>query len=319
MIARKSIGIVLVISFLVIFGFGKEKEKPKSFPQTYPEGLPREIVSEKDGALMVLIPGGSFEMGTDTPEISELVQWEKQWNSKVKADSFEDETPRHTVYLDAFYMDVHEVTNAQYRQFIETTGHHEPQGIGYVDGKWKTNFEPWKDSNFNAPNQPVVCVSWEDAVAYCEWAGKRLPTEAEWEKAARGGLVGKRYPWGNEVPNGTQCNFADRNTNFNWSDKEANDGYQYSAPVSSFTANRYGLYDMLGNVFEWCADKYDSSYYAKSPRENPQGPSSGIFGVLRGGSWNYFASVLRIANRYKRFPIARDALCGFRCARDVTP
>ena len=155
--------------------------------------IPKTKIGE-DGAEMVLIPAGEFQMGTDVSEIQELVQWAKQWFPKWTDLQFMDQTPRHTVYLEAFYMDVYEVTNAQYREFVKASGHREPKGYGIVDGKYpkvQVDFVPWKDSRFNSPQQPVVCVSWEDAVAYCEWAGKRLPSEAEWEKAARGGLVGK--------------------------------------------------------------------------------------------------------------------------------
>ena len=151
------------------------------------------------GVEMVLIPTGEFEMGSN--------------------DGDDDEKPVHTVFVDAFYIDIYEVTNAQYKKFVEATGHREPKGYGFVDGEVKDDFEPWKSPDFNGDNQPVVCVSWHDAMAYAQWAGKRLPTEAEWEKAARGGLKGKRYPWGDEAPDGTQCNFADKNTNFVFSDK----------------------------------------------------------------------------------------------------
>ncbi|MBI1930330.1 SUMF1/EgtB/PvdO family nonheme iron enzyme [Candidatus Poribacteria bacterium] len=168
--------------------------------------------------------------------------------------------------MDLSLLDVYEVTNAQYRKFVQATGHPEPKEYGIVNGVVTDSFEPWKDSRFNAPNQPVVCVSWYDAAAYCQWAGKRLPTEAEWEKAARGGLVGNRYPWGDEAPDGIQCNFADKNTDFSWSDKNADDGYQYAAPVGKYAPNGYGTYDMAGNVWEWCMDEYDSGFYAKSPK-----------------------------------------------------
>jgi len=313
MAPRVMVGVMLAISFLIAFGCGDKSKAHLAVEQGTPE----------PDAPMVLIPAGEFEMGTDASEIQELVQWAKQWYPKATAVRFGDEIPRHTVYLDAFYMDVYEVTNAQYREFVKAMGHREPKGYAVVDGKLQVGFEPWKDSRFNSPQQPVVCVSWEDAVAYCEWAGKRLPTEAEWEKAARDGLVGKKYPWGDEEPDGTRCNFADKNTDFDWSDKNVDDGYQYIAPVGSFASNGYGLYDMAGNVWEWVADWYDSGYYANSPGQNPKGPNSGSshvlpLRVLRGGSWLRDPYFLRAADRNHYCEPWNSISCvGFRCAQDV--
>ena len=243
-----------------------------------------EIVWKKDGAKMVLIPAGEFQMGTDSSEIPELVRWAKKWFSQAKTSWFENETPRHTVYLDAFYMDKYEVTVGQYKKFIKETGHRAlPDRVSV--------FSP-------TDNHPVVGVSWDDAQAYCKWAGKRLPTEAEWEKAARGGLVGKKYPWGDSDPDGTQCNFADKNADFDWSDKNVDDGYKYTAPVGSFPPNGYGLHDMAGNVFEWCSDWYDKNYYSSSSRKNPSGPASGKhFRDCRGGSWGSLPNFMRASSR----------------------
>ena len=253
------------------------------------EAMPTPKVDKigKDGAPMVLIPAGEFQMGTDPSEIAALVQ---QYGAK--AFWFESETPRHTVYVDAFYMDVYEVTNAQYQKFMEATGHSAPRYSS--------------DSRYNAPEQPMVGVSWHDAVAYAEWAGKRLPTEAQWEKAARGGLSGKRYPWGDEAPDAGGVYRASYGNN-------TADGHRYAAPAGSFAPN-YGLYDMAGNVWEWCADWYDRSYYANSPLNNPLGPDSGTKRVLRGGSWYSSPYYLRVATRaiHLSGEHARH-LIGFRC------
>ena len=254
------------------------------------------VIPPPDG--MVLIPAGEFEMGSN--------------------DGWDSAKPIHTVYVDAFYMDEYEVTVGAYKAFIQATGHMEPHWDAVAE------YSP-------TDQHPMIYVSWSEAMAYSIWAGKRLPTEAEWEKAARGGLIGKRYPWGNAAPDGTQCNFADRHTDYDWSDKNADDGYQYTAPVGSYIANGYGLYDMAGNVVEWCLDEWDEDFYAKSPRENPIAGATSINQildnytniwhykrVLRGGSLSRAAQDLRVANRFYTSPISTSDL-GFRCVRTVTP
>ncbi len=252
----------------------------------------------KDGATMVLIPAGEFQMGSD--EVSD------------------QEKPIHAVYVDAFYIDQHEVTNAQYRQFVEATGHKEPSGFAIVDGNWKSGFQPWSDENFNRDDQPVVCVTWEDAKAYCDWAGKRLPTEAEWEKAARGGQAEIRYVWGDAwPPSSGAANIADaafkRVFPQESSIADYNDGYIHTAPVGSFKPNGYGLYDMAGNVWEWCSDWFDESYYKTSPSQNPVGPGSGSYRSLRGGSWLNAPGELPLAYRLGGVPKGPYWDIGFRC------
>ncbi|MFC1718367.1 formylglycine-generating enzyme family protein [Candidatus Poribacteria bacterium] len=282
------------ISSLILQARSKDEEAVSHIERAlerWTTPLPKTL-TYGDDTPMVLIPAGEFQMG----------------------DAFSeggiDERPIHTVYMDAFYIAAYEVTNAQYRRFVQATGHRAPEGWSYVNGEWRLGFKPWLDTNFNGDDQPVLCVSWEDAKAYCEWAGKRLPTEAEWEKAARGGLVGKKFPWGDEDPDGTQCNFADRN---------AGDGYQYASPVGGFAPNGYGLYDMAGNVWEWCSDWYDPSYYSDSFKENPTGPSSGTSRVLRGGSWNLNPYYMRVSFRFPGVPKYSHNFVGFRCAQDAKP
>jgi len=176
-----------------------------------------------------------------------------------------------------------------------------------------------KNSSFNGDNQPVVCVSWEDAKAYAEWAGERLPTEAEWEYSARGGLAGKRYAWGDELPPPKDSgNFADETSKKvfpSWTViNDYNDGYAYTATVGSYKPNGYGLYDMAGNVWEWCADWYEGKYYANSPKQNPKGPSSGKYRVLRGGSWNNNnTNNFRVVNHNNNDPTNTNNNVGFRC------
>ena len=276
----------------------------------------------KDGAVMVLIPAGDFQMGSDD------------------SDAYDNQKPVHTVYLDAFYMDKYEVTNAQFKAFVDANPQWQKDNLPdkYHDGSY---LAIWTGNSYPSGqgNHPVVCVSWYAAMAYAQWVGKRLPTEAEWEKAARGGLNGQKYTWGNVAPNGTQCNFADKNLSEhwdvnlgeNWSDENADDGYPYMAPIGSYPPNGYGLYDMAGNVWEWCLDRGDAGFYARSPRRNPLAGEMTLTEVmtnyqnvttervLRGGSWFVSASNLRVAFRFGNSPAVADFSCGFRCARNVTP
>ena len=237
-----------------------------------------ESMMDKAGAPMALIPAGDFQMGSNHDE---------------------SERPVHTVYLDAFYIDKYEVTNAQYRKFIEATGHKEPRF--------------WHDPDFNPDNRPVTGVTWHDAAAYCEWAGKRLPTEAEWEKAGRGGMAREKYPWGS--------GFSHDYANFVFTDGK--DIWNRVAPVGSFPPNSYGLYDMAGNIMEWCADWYNVDYYMESPEKNPIGPSSGEDRVTRGGSWTCHPDnapdLLRVAKRDHYPPESAAKTIGFRCAKDAAP
>ena len=266
---------------------------------------------------MVLIPAGSFRMGSNDRE------------------ALSNERPVHSVYVDAFYIDKYEVTNAQYAAFLNARGRHTVGSILWFDLIDERALIERVGGRYRAKagyaNHPVVEVSWYGAMAYAAWAGKRLPTEAEWEKAARGGLVGQKYPWGNAAPNGAQCNFADKNTDVSWSDKSADDGYQFTAPVGSYPPNTYGLYDMAGNVWEWCLDGYDANFYRNPVHRNPiAGPESmsdvinnytnvEFSRVLRGGSWFNSAHSVRVAGRNRSIPRNTFTNSGFRCARTVTP
>ena len=199
-----------------------------------------------------------------------------------------DEQPVHEVTLDAFWMDQTEVTNSMYAIFAPS----------------------------RAGRQPVQNVSWEEAAAYCAWAGSRLPTEAEWEKAARG-TDERLYPWGDQDPANDLANFADLTSRLSWADINVNDGYENVAPVGSFPAGAspYGVLDMAGNLGEWVNDWYAA--YDAGPLENPTGPAEGDFRVLRGGSWYGTAAAIRASDRGWYIPEGGTNYIGFRCAKST--
>ena len=201
------------------------------------------------------------------------------------------------VEIDEFYMDVKEVTVGQFKKFLSSSDYEPDQPFD-----WSTIYK------YSPTDQhPMIAVDWNDAKAYADWVGKRLPSEKEWEYAARGGLKGKMYPWGDKEPDGSQCNYADKNADqtlrqldktYTWADMSVDDGYARCAPVGSFPPNGYGLYDMIGNVSEWCAD-----WYSKEQK----------YRVLRGGAWPHPANGLRLANRSEESSHARTDFFGFRC------
>ena len=270
-------------------------------------------VVDVDG--MVLIPAGEFQMGSN--------------------NGLHNERPVHTVYVDAFYMDKYEVTNAKYAAFLNAKGKHTEAGRAWfdIDSRYAQIYLVGGAYRVEAgyEDHPVVEVSWYGAMAYSKWAGKRLPTEAEWEKAARGGLLGKVYPWGDTI-DATKANYG-------WTVGD-------TTPVGSYPANGYGLYDMAGNVWEWCLDEYQEGFYSNSPRRNPIAGGHPIDlllnnytnvanrRVLRGGSWFFLNPFVGVAFRgdvsfltaFVRVnfrvdiprPFAHNDF-GFRCARAVSP
>ncbi len=250
-------------------------------------------VAEKDGMVQVYVPEGEFLMGAV--------------NSDPEAEA--DEKPQRTVYLDAFWIDQTEVTNAKYALCV-AAGVCQPPS--YTEAYAIESYY----GNPQYDHYPFIYVNWAAAQTYCEWAGGRLPTEAEWEKAARG-TDGRKYPWGNTKIDGNLLNFADRRTNFRWSDQLVDDGYEGLAPVGNYPAgaSAYGAWDMAGNVLEWTADWYSENYYANAPAKNPPGPESGQTRVLRGGSWHFGASTARTSDRFSVDAGIQDTDLGFRCAR----
>lgn len=241
----------------------------------------KEKTNPKDGYQLVFIPAGDFWMGSADND-----------GSPEGSEPNEDEKPRHKVFLDGYHIGKYEVTVAQYARFCKETGREfrdqpSPEGPDHPNPI---------ESAAQGPDHPVVNVNWEDARAYAEWAGMRLPTEAEWERAARGGTE-TRFWWGNEGDHA-----------------KANFDSQGSTPVGSFPANPFGLFDTAGNVWEWVADWYSETYYAESPYKNPQGPPSGETRVHKGGAWSNYPYYLRPALRYSSAPTRWSKLMGFRCA-----
>jgi sulfatase modifying factor 1 len=215
---------------------------------------------------------------------------------------FDNERPVHKVYLDAYYIDKYEVSNAKYKEFVDATGYPVP----YVDAYWAEPYN-WRNKTYppGKGDHPVVLVSWYDAAAYAKWAGKRLPTEAEWEKAARGS-DGRAWPWGNtwDVDN---CNMRESFINS-------------TVPVHQFEKGKspYGCFNMAGNAMEWVADWYKDNYYSHTPSKNPTGPMSGASKVARGGAWDSNINLYtRTDYRAYLMPTEKKASLGFRCARDA--
>lgn len=290
------------------------------------------IVAKRTAAIsadsMIKLPGGKFLMGTNDEE-------------GFPADG---EGPIREISLDSFYIDETTVTNFQFAEFIKTTSYKteaEQYGWSFVfygllsEEQQKEDYQvaaptPWwcaiQGAQWNHPegkgtnieermDHPVVHVSWNDANAYCQWSGKRLPTEAEWEYAARGGLVQKKFPWGDELtPGGKhrcniwQGNFPDYNN--------MEDGFLGTAPAKSFKPNNFGLYNMSGNVWEWCNDWFSKDFHKTGSRNNPRGPSNGESKVMRGGSFlchRSYCNRYRVAARSSNTADSSTSNIGFRC------
>lgn len=263
----------------------------------YKEPLTETVSGTTSLENMSLIPEGEFEMGSNDDE------------------AFDDEYPVHTVFLNEFYIDQYSVTNAQYKAFLDANPQWSRHEISkkYCDVDYLKHWR-WNNYPSGEADYPVVNVSWYAAMAYAQWRGKRLPTEAEWEKAARGGLISKQYPYGNSLDS-TQANY-------DW-----NEGH--TTPVTKYPSNGYELYDMCGNVWEWCLDKYEKNYYRNSPSRNPIAGENTIDQlngnfleiesnrVLRGGSWRIPALLVRTAKRNAESPWFSLNVIGFRCVYQV--
>lgn len=294
-------------------------------------------VNPIDGAEMVWIAPGEYLMGADRRENERLCEkfgWDRQW-----LDNYANrETPKHCVRLDGFWMYKYEVTVCQFDQFVEATGHRtdaEKEGRGWTyntdEDKWEAAeglswWQPFEEGRLAHPDRPVVQVSWNDAQAYCRWAEVRLPTEAEWEYAARGGNTGlagrphHTFVWGSDAPTRPVVNMWDESAARKYPEtdysrfRSYNDGFALLAPVGTYVPNGLGLFDMAGNAWEWCSDWYGRGYYRESPQRNPKGPAYGRYRVARGGAWNCKPDDLRVTYRIRNGPWDRYSNHGFRCA-----
>ena len=263
--------------------------------------------AEDQNAGMVQIPDGRFIMGLTFRQVGQMLKMCSKVDKECTRWWFKDEFPARNVNLDKFWIDIHEVTNEQYLEFVIATGHRPA-----LDDSCETpacrKGNLWKGKSFpkEIAHQPVTQVNWYDAEEYCQWRGKRLPTEAEWEKAARGPM-GNMYPWGNSPPPG-KATYRRK-----WA------GVRTMTDVGSYPSgvSVYGVHDLAGNVWEWVADWYGQKYYQEKVRENPKGPETGKFKVVRGGSWVNYADTLHSAFRRWSRPEVRFNDTGFRCAKDA--
>lgn len=265
--------VVSIVTLMVLFAFGNARAE--------------EIKGKAQPAQgMAWIPSGELHRGSNT---NQGYKFCIKNNKDCKKSWFQDEAPAHAVNLDGFYIDIYEVTQKNFQKIMGEN-----------------------PSDREGSNLPVERVTWSEATEYCQKARKRLPTEAEWEWAARGG---KRsvFPWGDKFES-RKANFCDKQCNKRWKESQLDDGHRYTAPVGSFPANGYGVFDMAGNVYEWVADWYADDYYTKSPRDNPKGPETGNRKVIRGGSWINYSTGVRPSDRTEAKPGARLNFVGFRCA-----
>jgi len=312
-----------------------------------PQLQPIEIQHAKDSSAMMVVPATDFLMGTaenhsDLPPAKLVpgkvkpseIKFARAWDGWA----LDDERPQHSVRLNKFAIDRYEVTNAQYRKFLDDVRSHgdaafahpdQPKAKDHTPRYWKA-FNPllkdpeyrglaqFSETTFTQDNTPVVGVDWFDAYAYAKWAGKRLPTEAEWELAARG-TDARRWPWGNDWQWGL-CNIVGEKAGADIrAHGKEKDGYIYPAPTGSFAGSRspFGCDDMAGNAAEWVADWYAADAYKSSAEENPRGPHTGVERVVRGGSSQNYPSYTRCAVRAHREPEFRSFVIGFRCAKDL--
>ena len=323
-----------VIGSIVLFtmagtAFSETKEPPKKLAVDLGSGVKMKLV---------LVPAGEFKMGSGESAEATAAFFNKTYGEDhVNADFFKDEHPQHGVRITKpFYLGTYHVTRGQFRQFVADTAYktdaekgERPGAFGWDPDKKAFGFNAkysWRNAGFEQTDEhPVVNVSWNDAVAFCKWLSKkegntyRLPTEAEWEYACRAGTTTRYYSGDDPETLAKVGNVADATAKAKFPDWKytikASDGYVFTSPVGSFQPNAFGLYDMHGNAWQWCADWYGAEYYAKSSADDPTGPDTGDVRVLRGGSWYDWPIIARSANRDRSTPVYRYYITGFRVAR----
>jgi formylglycine-generating enzyme required for sulfatase activity len=303
-----------------------------------PKPDPTKQITNSIGMKLTLIPSGEFMMGSGESAEATAEFFKKNYSmDRLTADAFKDERPQHRVRVTkSFYMGTYHVTRGQFQQFVadrrymtDAENKNNPGAFGWNPDTKKSEFNEkysWRNAGFEQTDEhPVVNVSWNDAVEYCKWLSKkegktyRLPTEAEWEFACRAGTTTRYYSGDDPEMLAQVGNVADATARatfpvWEWTIK-ASDGYVFTSPVGKFKPNGYGLYDMHGNAWQWCADWHGADYYAKSPVDDPSGADSGSDRVLRGGSWNGRPFNSQSAERLGFPPDVRDYSIGFRVAR----
>lgn len=293
---------------------------PTATPAPSPTPLPAEVAVP--GGTMLLVAGSFFQMGAAADDLLAECQ---TFSTACQRDWFASAEPVHTVLLAPYYLDAHEVTNAAYVAFLNAIGGESATCQGQICLDPDESRVGWQDGlavvAADRAQQPMAGVSWYGAAAYCAWREARLPSEAEWERAAawdEATATARRYPWGDEF-NGKRLNFCDATCDAPQANVAYNDGFAVAAPVASYADGRgpAGHYDLAGNVWEWVADWYDPAYYAVSPGADPTGPETGEQKVVRGGSWFDTAYFSQTAVRQSSPPDNSDATLGFRCAADT--
>ncbi|MGA2258349.1 MAG: formylglycine-generating enzyme family protein [Thermoguttaceae bacterium] len=296
-------------------------------------------ITNSIGMKLTLVPSGEFMMGSKESAEETAAFFNKIYGEDLlRAEFFENEHPQHRVRITRpFYLGTYHVTRGQFRQFVANTGYKTETEEGEQPGAWGWNPDrkkfdwnekySWRNAGFEQTDEhPVVGVSWNDAMAFCKWLSRkegktyRLPTEAEWEYACRAGTTTRYYNGDDPETLAKIANVADGTFKGKFPDRKyypikASDGYVFTSPVGSFEPNAFGLYDMHGNVWQWCADWYDEKYYSKSPGDDPIGPDSGDGRVDRGGSWFDRSCNTGSAGRDRFTPGSRSGNVGFRVAR----